>query len=365
MCKKVLPLVALSCLAAFVCTSFAVRKGKAEEQSTEHLIQFSLAELRELDDSEAAEEIIKSILEEKSDEARKANVAAVKEYLKERKESKKDLTAIKETVAPKFLEFLNAAEEYTSHTQDVAIILSELGEKGDTDKTTMRIQRAEVFEMMQWREGEYANEEEKRLAEKFMKDLPPKKRTLLIEDALMMAVHEERRLNKDWIRPLVEIIFDPKSSSTDRILASAHLGLREDIEIIDIFKKLLEDKDTTIQIISSRTLYYLGEKDLSFRKRVEICQGGEIIRTQSFFPRNPKTGRYDYYDPEAKPHLLKIVTFDNNPAMQIMAAYYLYKLGEREISIETRHAVAEYFEANKGEMKDLERNVIEIYLRIF
>jgi len=51
--------------------------------------------------------------------------------------------------------------------------------------------------------------------------------------------------------------------------------------------------------------------------------------------------------------------------MQIMAAYYLYKLGEREISIETRHAVAEYFEANKGEMKDLERNVIEIYLRIF
>jgi hypothetical protein len=360
MCKKILSLVALSCLAAFVFTSFSVRKGKAEEQSSEHARQISLTELKELHDSETAEEIIKSFLEEKSDEARASNVAVVKEYLKERKESKQNLTAIKKVVVPKFLEFLNAAEEHTSQTQDEAILLSELGEKGDTDKTTMMIQRAEVFEMMQWREGEYANEEEKRLAEKFMVDLPPQKRTNFIEISLHKAVHEGQGLNKDWIRPLVEIIFDPKSTSAAREFANFNLGLIEDTKMIDIFKKLLEHKDTIVQLVSIRMLYFLGKKDLSFGKLVEICQRGEIFAPQHFFLRIPKT-----YDPEAKPYLLKIVTFSNNPTMQIMAAYYLYKLGEKEISIETRNAVEEYFEANKSEMKEREYDLIERYLSRF
>ncbi|MDI6794304.1 MAG: HEAT repeat domain-containing protein [bacterium] len=142
-------------------------------------------------------------------------------------------------------------------------------EVSDTAARILRQKRVEIFKEMGWVEGKYANEKERQLVEKFKVDMSPKRKTLLIEEELMMSVrNKEHRPARYWIRPLVEIIFNPELLPTDRVVmefAVFHLGLIRDPEkIIPILRKLLDDSDIEVRKAAIQGLYFCGNKKIAF-----------------------------------------------------------------------------------------------------
>ncbi|HAX62054.1 MAG TPA: hypothetical protein DCX95_05830 [Elusimicrobia bacterium] len=214
----------------------------------------------------------------------------------------------------------------------------------------LKQKRAEVFKEMGWKEGKYSNKKEEELTDKFNKVLnKPNRKNFEISDLFMLERCKGIKGNANLIRPCIEIIFDNKSIENDRISAIGYLGLVGDKKAIPVLKKYYNEFNTSNneKIFIGDALYRLSEKQLSLKIYEQLIKDGIIISNKYFtFMKMGKDNLYtNIVDEDVKSVLLKVIDYNNNPAMRIQAAKYLYHLGEKEIALKVADEIEKYLKS--------------------
>ncbi|MEW5768671.1 MAG: HEAT repeat domain-containing protein [bacterium] len=229
----------------------------------------------------------------------------------------------------------------------------------DTPTTVLEKKRVEIFKEMGWKEGEYENEKEELQTKRcFHPSFLNKADTLLLPDAGRLG-------DTTTIRPLTEYIFNEKVQEDGRraaVEALGQIGRRtgSNKKVASILKRLLEDESQKMRFCVMRALYDLEEKDNAFEEMDKLAREGHHA---VFIPTEDRKA---YFDPDAKPTLLKIINYKNDVA-RIMAAYYLVMIGEKataeKIALEYKAMDLKEIDYSEPNAKLTENDTIMSYVK--
>lgn len=186
----------------------------------------------------------------------------------------------------------------------------------DSSLKKIKQERTEVFKQMGWEEGKFRNAKEKTISQKLHKEL------IYYHGAL-----EVGQFDSNFFRPFVEYAYNSQESVKDRCFTIRNFRYLGGKKTLPILKKLLNNENEKIQNTAAQELYNAGEKDLVLQKYLLMIKNGHYISCNNFIKYDTTTGAIDSFP---KKYLEEIVTCVNNPSMQILAAAYLYGLGEKE-----------------------------------